>query len=365
MEKGKVLILVNHNIVIYNFRKELVERLIDEGYQVYLSCPDGDRIGKLQEMGVYFIDTEVDRHGMNPKREVRLLKSYIEMIKKIHTNIILTYTIKPNIYGGIAATILGIPYITNITGLGIAIENGGVKEKILLSLYKVALKKAKMIYFQNRCNKDYFIEKGIVKDNFKILNGSGVNLEENCYEEYPKEDRYLIFLVIGRLMKDKGTDEILQAAKIIHEKYDNITIRLLGFYDDDYEQKITNAQEQGYIEYCGQQSDVHQFIKRSHATIHASYHEGMSNVLLETAAAGRPVIASDIPGCKETFDDGISGIAIEPRNVLSLVEGITKFIELPYDQKRQMGINGRKKMEQMFDRNKIVDEYMSIIKELT
>lgn len=235
-------------------------------------------------------------------------------------------------------------------------------QKLTLFLYKIGLKNANSIFFQNSRNIDFMKKSGIVKDNFCLLPGSGVNLKEHIFEEYPASDEKIVFLIIGRVMRDKGTDEILEAAKIIKSKHTNVIFRFIGPYDGDYKEKIDHAVTEGNIEYLGSKPSVHEYIKESHATLHASYHEGMSNVLLETAACGRPIIATDIPGCRETYDDGVSGISFKPRDVQSMVDAIEKFLSLSNEEKAQMGIAGRKKMENEFNRDIIVDKYMRVIK---
>ena len=163
-------------------------------------------------------------------------------------------------------------------------------------------------------------------------------------------------------MRDKGTDELLEAAKTIKEKYPTTTFRLIGFFDDDYEEKIRKAEREGIIEYIGQQKDIHPWLKNTHAAIHPSYHEGMSNVLLEAAATGRPVLASDIPGCREAFEEGVSGLGFRARDIDELVKTIEAFIVLPYSRKAQMGKEGRRKMEMEFDRKVVVGSYMEEIR---
>ena len=360
----KVLILVNHNVVIYNFRKELVERLIHEGYEVYLSCPQGDRIGELISIGCKFVEAEFDRRGTNPLSDLKLVKYYKRIMKDISPDIVLSYTIKPNVYGGIAAAKLKIPQIANVTGLGTSVVDGGILQRISLTLYRLGLRKAKMVYFQNGSNMSFMKEHKVVKDNYHVLPGSGVNLNQHCFEEYAPDTDELVFTTIGRIMKDKGTDELLTAIESVKKQYPKVRLRLIGFFDDDYHDKIQSAVDSGLVEYIEQQQDIHPFIKESHAIIHPSYHEGMSNVLLEAAATGRPVIASDIPGCRETFDEGVTGLGFEPKNAESLANAVIKFIELPYDKKVQMGIDGRKKMEKEFDRNIIVNEYINKIEQI-
>lgn len=359
--KKKVLILVNHNVVIYNFRKELVQRLVAEGYEVYLSCPQGNRIAELKEMGCHFIETDVERRSKNPFKDLRLLSLYKKMMKQVCPDIVLSYTIKPNIYGGIAARKLHIPQLANITGLGTSIEDGGLSSKLVLGLYQYGLKSAKTVFFQNRSNKAFCENSKMVKGNACLLPGSGVNLEEFSFEPYPKNTDNIVILVIGRMMKNKGTGEILQAAEQIRQKHENVIFRFIGFPDDDWKTIIDDAAAKGIIEYCGNQTDVHSYIKNSHATLMASYHEGMSNVLLETAATGRPVIATDIPGCRETFDDGKSGIGFEPQSVDALIHAVEKFLSLSDAQRAEMGRAGRVRMEKLFDRQFVVNKYIEEI----
>lgn len=360
----KVLILVNHNVVIYNFRRELVERLIADGFEVYLSCPDGDRINELVDMGCKFIEANFNRRGTNPLSDLKLIGYYKKVMRSIKPDVVLSYTIKPNVYGGIAAAKLKIPQIANVTGLGTSVEDGGILQKISVTLYRYGLRKAKMVYFQNESNMKFMKEHKVVSDNFHVLPGSGVNLNQHCLEEYPEDTDELVFTTIGRIMKDKGTDELLDAAKIVKARYPKVHFRLIGFFDENYQEKVEQAVRDGIVEYIEQQRDIHPFIKESHAVIHPSHHEGMSNVLLESAAAGRPVLASKVPGCIETFEENLSGYAFEAKNADDLAKAIIKFIELPYDKKVLMGISGRKIMEQKFDRNLVVDEYINAINKI-
>jgi galacturonosyltransferase len=209
-----------------------------------------------------------------------------------------------------------------------------------------------------------FIVNNIVKRKVRVLPGSGVNLIEHKFEDYPESEENIHFLFIGRIMKDKGIDELLEAARRIKQKYPNVHFELIGFCEEGYEDKLQELMNLGIIKYHGLQDDVHSFIKNSHAVILPSYHEGMSNALLEAATTGRPVIASKITGCKETFDDGISGLGFEVKNVDSLENTIIKFIELPLEKKRAMGLAGRRKMEKEFNRQIVVLAYIEEIEKL-
>lgn len=357
----RVLFLAQHFITLYSFRRELIERLCREGYEVYLSLPPSEENRFFEKLGCRIIPTKIDRRGVNPVNDLKLLAFYCRIIPKVEPDVVFSYTVKPNIYGGIACTLRNAPYIVNITGLGTAVERGGPIQKIILLLYHVGLRKANKIFFQNVSNLQFMKSKCALKAPCAILPGSGVNLERYSFAQYPKEDVGFTFLVIGRLMWDKGTDEMLEAAKIIRNRHPNVTIRLMGFYDGDCKSKVERFVQAGFVEYLGQQEDIRPFLRKSHATIHPSYHEGMANVLLESAATGRPVLASNIPGCRETFDEGVSGIGFEPRNVDDLVRAIEQFIALPYEKKAAMGRAGREKMEREFDRKIVVDAYMKEI----
>nr|WP_288885798.1 glycosyltransferase family 4 protein [uncultured Blautia sp.] len=363
----KILILANYSLGLYRFRQELLEGMIRRKYRVSISVPDTEFLQELKEIGCRVLPNKyLERRGMNPLQDLQLIRYYIWLLGKIKPDMVLTYTIKPNIYGGIAAGIKKIPFIANITGLGTAVENGGILQAVTLSLYRLGLRKAQTVFFQNKENLAYMTTRQIVPRNrCRLLPGSGVNLKQHCYEEYPEDSDKLIFSTVGRIMKDKGTDELLEAAENIKKKYPDVTFRVIGFFDEDYQEKIQNAVKKGIIEYIGQQDDIHPFLKESHAVIHPSYHEGMSNVLLEAAATGRPVLASSVAGCRETFDDGISGIGFRPQDPADLIRMIEEFMNLSYDKKVEMGREGRRKMEREFDRQIVVEAYMKEIKKVT
>lgn len=360
----KVLILANFGMGLYNFRKELLEKLIEQNYKVYISLPNDEYVPKLIKLGCKFIDTNLDRRGTNPFSDFKLLLEYIKIIKDVEPDVVLTYTIKPNVYGGIACRITNTLYITNITGLGTSVENKGLIQKITLMLYRLGLKNASCVFFQNEDNQNFFNDKGIVNGRVKLIPGSGVNLLQHKYEVYPENTGIIKFLFIGRIMKAKGIEELLEAALIVKKEFSNVQFELIGGIEEDYVNKLREFDMAGIVKYNGQQDDVHSFIKKFHAVILPSYHEGMANVLLESASSGRPVLASRIPGCMETFEQGVTGIGFNVKSVDSLVNAIKKFIKLPYGQKKKMGIAGRRKMEKEFDRNIVVDSYIKEIERI-
>lgn len=358
--RKKILLLANHGVYVYNLRKELIEELLEQKYEVYLSYPKDEKTSYFESIGCTVIDTQFDRHGKNPFEEFKLIKHYQKMIKKIKPNVVLTYTIKPNIYGGIAASSQKKPYIANITGLGSAVENEGALKKVIILLYKFSFKKAHTIFFQNKKNKQLFIDEKIAIGTHKLIPGSGVNIKQFEILPYP-EDKVIRFLYIGRVMKEKGIEEFIEAAIDIKKRYKNTEFHILGFCEENYEERLKKLQNNKIIEYHGMQKDTISFQKRSHCTILPSYHEGMSNVLLESAASGRPVIASNINGCKEIIDDKKTGYIFEVKNSNNLISKIEAFLSLSNEEKREMGLEGRKKIEKEFDRKTVVESYMKEI----
>ena len=359
---AKILILANNDVGLYNFRKELIEELVKKN-EVYISLPYGDLIPKLEELGCNFIDTPISRRGTNPLTDIKLFLNYLSIIKEIKPDVVLTYTIKPNVFGGMASRMSTVPYIANITGLGTAVENGGILQSITLFLYKISLKKANCVFFQNKENRDFITGK-IKISNHRLIPGSGVNLEQYSLMDYPS-DEVVNFLFIARVMKEKGIDQYLEAAEYIKGKYSNTEFHILGFCEGDYEDSLKELHDIGIIRYHGMQSDVREFYKFSHCTIHPTYYpEGMSNVLLESAACGRPIITTNRSGCREIVDDGVNGYIVEQKNSKDLIKKIESFIKLDYNSKKKMGLEGQKKIEREFDRKIVLKAYINKINEI-
>ncbi|KKE79855.1 glycosyltransferase family 1 protein [Bacilli bacterium] len=355
----KVVILSNHHAYTYNFRKEIIQRLIDENFKVYVVLPYGEKVELLKKMGCEFINLPLDRRGMNPITDLKLLLNYYKIIKKVNPDAVFSYTVKPNIYGGIVCRFLNIPFFPNVTGLGSAVENESLIQKLLVHMYRFAYKKASCIFFQNKENKQFFENKKIVIKNSRIIPGSGVNTQFFSLIPYPS-DKTIEFVFISRIMKEKGIDQYLQAAQYIRKKYPNTKFHVLGFCEEDYEPRLRELHDNGIIHYHGMQSDVREFHKISHCTIHPTYYpEGMSNVLLESSASGRPIITTNRSGCKEILDDGINGYIVEQKNSNDLIKKIEKFLALSYEEKKSMGLAGRLKVEKEFDREIVVNAYIS------
>lgn len=354
----RILILANSDIGLYKFRKELIEALLSLKHEVYISLPQGEFIDRLVEMGCHFIETKISRHGVNPITDILLYMKYKSMLKEIKPDIVFTYTIKPNVYGGMACQACKIPYLANVTGLGTAIQNGGILQKISMTLYKKGLKGAKRVLFQNSENHRFMTENRIVTSPTTILPGSGVNLEEYAYEEYPSEENGIHFLFVGRIMKDKGIDELLAAAKEIKGIYSNVVFDVVGGYDGPYESVIKKAQANGLICYHGNQDDVRPFYRACHCIVLPSYHEGMANVLLEAAAIGRPIIIVNNINCREIIQDGVNGFKCDDKNINSLYNAFLKMLHCGNVLRKNMGVLNRKEVECKCDRNIIIKEYI-------
>jgi glycosyltransferase involved in cell wall biosynthesis len=360
----RVLIFTNFINGLYNFRRELISELLNREFQVAISAPVDYRTEYFKELGCEIIPTELSRRGTNPLTDFKLLLSYRRAIREFRPDVVLTYTIKPNVYGGLACRLAGLPYLPNVTGLGIAVGNRGILQSITLFLYKAGIKDAACVFFQNRENADFFTRKRIVRGKQEMIPGSGVNLNHYQVLDYPGEEE-INFLFIARIMKEKGIDQYLDTAAYIKAKYPNTRFHILGFCEEDYEGRLKSLQDKGIIQYHGLQHDVREFHKISHCTLHPTYYpEGMSNVLLESAACGRPVIATDRSGCREIVDDGVNGFLVEQKNTRQLIQSVERFLGLSHEEKRQMGLAGRAKVEREFDRQIVIDKYLGEINDI-
>ena len=361
-----ILILTNNFGGLYSFRKEVVQALKDNGNRVIISAPLDDKVHFFEEMGCELIDTEFNRKGMNPLKDFALMLRYRRLLKQTKPDVVLSYTIKPNLYGGMACQLCHVPQIVNITGLGSAVENPGWLQRLTILLYKVGLRKAHTVFFQNKANMEFCKQHRMVKGRMELIPGSGVNLQHHALQDYPAATEPIRFIFIGRLLREKGIEEYLTAAHVIKEKYPDTEFHILGGCEENYQERMAKLQRDGIVIYHGRQMDVRPYIGKAWCTVHPSFYpEGMSNVLLESCAAGRPIITTDRPGCGEIVEDGITGYIVNKQDVPDLVEKLETFINLPYEKKMEMGKAGRLKVEKEFDRNIVVNSYLNEICNMT
>ena len=370
-KKKKILIITNHSYMLYQFRKELIEQLMNE-YDVVLSMPFVGHEDDFAAMGCKCVETDVDRRGVNPVTDFKLLQFYNKIISDEKPDKVITYSIKPNIYAGLVCRHRKIPYYANVQGLGTAFQQK-LLAKFVGILYKTAFRKVRAVFFENEGNAQEFISRKLVsEDKIVVLNGAGINLEHYMYTPISSRqgdeknevsgDRKIHFLYLGRIMKEKGIDELFTAMRRLHEEYgDRVVLDIVGFFEDEYKNEIEKMVEDGIAVFHGFQEETRPYYVTADCVVLPSYHEGMSNVLLEASAIGRPVITSDIPGCREAVEDGKSGYLCEVKNADMLFEKMKLMTDKSIDEIEEMGRCARKRMEKLFDKKKIVDQTLEII----
>ena len=353
----KVTLIANDTMFIYNLRREILAKLVADGHEVTVLSQFLSHEKELEEIGCKLLNLQISRRGANPLDDVKLLWQFLRHLRKLRPDVVLTNNIKPNVYAGMACRLLGIRYLPNITGLGTAVENPGKMQLLTTRLYKIGVAGADSIFFQNEENLRFFQERGMMPKRAKILllPGSGVNLQTHPLLPYTPEET-VHFLYIARLLKEKGIELLLSAAKRIAREHPNVMFHVCGGCDDDkYLKAVREAEAAGYLQYHGQQKDMVPFFEQAHCLVHPSYYpEGMSNVLQEAAASGRPVIATDRSGCRETVDPGVSGYLIPIKDEEALVEALEDFLNQSWESRREMGEAGRRKMEREFNREIVV-----------
>ena len=362
----RILIIANDESTILNFRCEILQAFVREGFEVIVCYPLGKNTDIITNIGCKVINLDVSRHGTNVLKDIQLLGDCVKLIKNYKPDVVLTYTVKPNIYGSFACQLTKTPYINNVTGLGSVLQKESLLSKLILTMQKFAYRKSSSVFFQNSENCERLRQRGVISEKtpVQILPGSGVNLEMQSFEAYPDDDGITRFIIVSRIRVDKGYQEFFDAADFIKKKYPNTEFHVVGWYEEEaLRKRVDDLNERVIVIYHGQklQSEVHQLIKQCNCLIHPSYHEGMANVLLEAAATGRPVIASNIPGCRETFDEGTTGFGCDVHNSKSLIEAIEKLLKVPYLERCRMGQLGRLKMEKEFDRQFVANKYIEQI----
>lgn len=356
---SKILILANHHNTLRIFRKELIIGLVKKGHDIVVSIPTAEELylDLIQSYGCKVVETKLDRRGINPIKDVFLVYQYVKLIRNEKPNIVLSYTIKPVIYGSLASQLNKVEHFCFITGTSSVFYIDGILKVLIKNLYKISLKNAKKVFFENKGDEEFFLKKKMIKrSQSEVLPGAGVNLKEFPFTAYPTCSSIMNFLFIGRIMKEKGVNELFYAIKKIKNSFKNVNFHFIGWYEEKYENIVKNFEKQGLIKYYGFQNDVRKFIESSHCVILPSYHEGMSNTLLESASMGRPLIASNIHGCSEIIIDGKNGFLVIVKDKEDLTRKIEKFINLPINDKIQMGRESRLVVEHAFNKEKVVNK---------
>lgn len=355
----KIAILINDTTSLYNHRFEVVRGLVEAGYQIEIITQEEHFSKEFISLGCTVTPLTVNRHQKNPLNDLKVLYTYYKLLEVSKPDVVLTYNIKPNVYGGIACQLLGLTYMPNITGLGTAVEYPGMLQKITVLLYKLGMRKAHTIFFQNTANRAFFEEYGILRKSTKavLLPGSGVNVTKHLPMLYPNA-KETHFLFVARILKEKGIDMYLEAAK----RFSSPTVKfhICGPFDSpDYQTKVEAAAKAGTVIYHGQQKDMKPFFEQCACLLHPSwYPEGISNVLLEAAASARPAITTNRAGCREVVEDGKTGFIVPVQDEQAFLLAVDRFLTLPWEERKQMGLNARAKVEKEFDRQLVVDAYL-------
>ena len=365
----KIVIALNTAWNLVNFRAGLIRALVAEGYDVVAFAPNDEYAPRLAELGCRFVALPMDNKGTHPARDFLLLLRFLKLLRREQPHVYLGYTIKPNVYGSCAAHVLDIAVVNNIAGLGATFIHNNWLTRFVRLLYKMALSRSHHVFFQNDEDMHLFTEQGLVAhDKVSRLPGSGIDLSAFCYE-LPLENFQFCFLLVARLLWDKGVGEYVEAARLVHQKYPTARFQLLGFLDVKNPTAITSAQmddwvNEGVVEYLGVADDVKPYLAAADCVVLPSYREGVPRSLLEAAAMGKPIVTTDAVGCRDTVDDGLNGLLCRVADANDLADKLLHLMEMPSEERARMGLAGRKKMELQFDEKIVIDRYMRVIEKI-
>lgn len=365
-----ILLTVNASFNVVNFRKGLVEALLADGHRVSVLAPADDRSPEITQMGCRFVPLAMDVKGLSPLNDVALVQRYVRHYLQERPDAVLGYTIKNNIFGALAGRLTGTPFVPNITGLGTAFLSGPLLEGVVLRLYREAFRKVPAVLFQNRDDLDMFLSRKLVRKNQALLvPGSGIDLARFAPQAPPENGKPLTFLMISRLLKDKGVLEYVEAARRVHQDHPDVRFQMLGPIDSENRSAldantVETWQREGIITHLGSTKDVRPHIVAADCVVLPSYREGAPRTLIEAAAMARPLITTDVTGCRTVVDDGVSGFLCQVRSGASLADACHRFIGLTSQERDAMGVAGRQKMVREFDQQLVIDVYRRVLIEI-
>jgi glycosyltransferase involved in cell wall biosynthesis len=365
----KVVITLNTSWNIYNFRMNFIRALLDQGHEVHTVAPADDFTHRLKMAGCIHHNVRMDSRGANPIKDLGLVFEFLLIYRRIRPDIILHYTIKPNIYGTLAATMLRIPVINNVCGLGTIFLKDGLVSKIALLLYRWSFRYPRKVFFQNPDDQKLFVERGLVPpDAADLVAGSGVDLTRFYKAPYTKAGNFT-FLLISRLITDKGIFEFIEAVKKLKEAGIKARFQILGPKDPLHKRgiklkTIDQWVQSGIVEYLGTTEDVRKYIHEADCVVLPSYREGTPRTLLEAASSGRPIVATDVPGCHQAVVHNFNGLLCKVQSAGDLAEKMRLMTEMDEMALRTMGENGRKKMEKEFNEQEVIEQYLQTIQSI-
>jgi glycosyltransferase involved in cell wall biosynthesis len=365
-----VVISINASWNVINFRRGLIEALLAGGWRVVALAPTDEYSPRFAALGVEHVPIAIDSLGLSPVRDLGLLLRYYRILRHIRPDIFLGYTAKPNVYGSLAAQALGIRVINNISGLGTAFIGGGLLRRIVSSLYRVALRRSAIVFFQNPEDRDLFLDLGLVRpDQARLLPGSGIDLVRFKPEQRPASaDGAFTFLLAGRLLRQKGVREFIEAAGNVRRENPKARFQLLGFLDAPNRSAIGRDEvaaweAEGVIEYLGETDDVRSALAAADCVVLPSYREGLPRTLLEGAAMAKPLIATDVPGCRQVVEHGVNGLLCAVGDAGSLADAMLEMLRLGAAQQSRMGAAGRAMVERDFSEARVVAAYLEAVGE--
>ena len=374
----KVLIALNSAWNLLNFRSGLIKSLVSQGHQVVLAAPADEHVASLTALGASFVDLPMRSHGTNPLADLWVLGRFVRLLNSERPDVMLAYTAKPNIYGGLAAHCLGIPVINNIAGLGSVFIREGWLTRLLEALYRLALTRSRRVFFQNPDDEQLFLSKGLVRlGQTTLLPGSGVDLKRfqpvplpstQSTNKEPSQRRF-VFLMVARLLGDKGVHEYVEAAGLLRDRYPMAQFALLGFIDRSNPNAVTSERlsawvRSGVLSYWGSSSDVRTELALADCVVLPSYREGTPRTLLEAAAMGRPLIATDVPGCREVVCDGVNGLLCKPREATDLARQMEAILCMSQERIQKMAEASRQLVQARFDEQIVIEQYKQAISAL-
>ena len=364
--KQKVVIAVNTAWNLYNFRAGLIRALLEQGYEVVAIAPFDEYAKRLEALGCRFVPVPMSNRGTHPCRDFLLFCRFFLLLRKEKPSIFLGYTVKPNVYGSSAAHLLGIPVINNISGLGSVFIKNGLLARLVRILYRVALSCSARVFFQNDEDREEFVSEGLVALSIADrLPGSGINLTKFAPAPLPGSSS-IRFLLIARMLWDKGVGEFVEAARLLKRRGVNAEFCLLGFMDVENPTAISREQmnewlAEGVVGYLGVSDSVQEEIAQADCVVLPSYREGTPRTLLEAAAMARPIVTSDAVGCREVVDDEINGYLCKLKDASDLADKMERIMSMSVVKREAMGLRGREKVEREFDENIVIRKYIDAI----
>lgn len=362
-----ILMTVNAAWNIWNFRRPLVEALAGDGHRITVLAPPDDAVPELERLGCRVRPLEMSVKGLNPIEDLKLQRRFGRIFREERPDAVLSYTIKNNIFGARAATPADVPFLPNVTGLGTAFLSGKLLQTVTEQLYRRSFATLPVVFFQNEDDRDLFLDRRLVRaDQARLLPGSGIDLQRFAPVPMPAPEDPPVFLMIARLLRDKGVLEFVEAARRVKARHPQARFQMLGAVGSENRSAIDRPTvdawvAEGVVEYLGTTTDVRPAIAAASCVVLPSYREGAPRTLIEAAAMARPLIATDVPGCRAVVDRDVSGFLCDVRNAESLAAAMRRFLDLSPVAQQAMGAAGRAKMEREYDQALVVDAYRAAL----